>query len=97
MDPVTGAPWGHRPPGGAVLRLRSWLLLLILFATLIPALVAGMQLVERRAVETAAARRDLATAARQVAEDLTDTIRATAQLEYGLSRARDLDTRDRAA
>lgn len=72
-------------------------LLLLLVATLIPALVAGMQFLERRDAEIAAARQDLAAAARQVAEDLSDSVRATAQLQYGLARARDLDTRDRAA
>ena len=77
--------------------IRARLLLLILFATLIPALVAGMQVLERREAEIAAARRDLATTVQHVSQDLTDTVRATAQLHYGLSRARDLDTRDRAA
>ena len=77
--------------------MRTRLLLLILLATLIPALVAGMQFLERRDAEIAAARQDLTAAARQVAQDLKDTVRATAQLHYGLSRARDLDTQDRAA
>lgn len=77
--------------------IRTRLSLLILIATLIPALVAGMQFLERRDAEIAAARQDLAAAARQVAQDLKDTVRATAQLHYGLSRARDLDTQDRAA
>ncbi len=77
--------------------IRARLLLLILFATLIPALVGGMQFLERRDSEIADAQRDLAAAARQVAQDLRDTIRGTAQLHYGLSRARDLDTQDRAA
>jgi hypothetical protein len=79
------------------LSIRARLLLLLLFATLIPALVAGMQFLERRDAEIAAARQDLAVAARQVAQDLRDTVRATAQLHYGLSRARDLDTQDRVA
>jgi len=78
------------------LSIRTRLLLLILFATLIPALVAGWQFVERRDAAIAAVRQDLAAAARQVAQDLNDTVRATAQLQYGLSRARDLDTQDRA-
>jgi signal transduction histidine kinase/CheY-like chemotaxis protein len=79
------------------LSIRTRLLLLILFATLIPALVSGMQFLERRDSEIAAARRDLAAMARQVAQDLKDTVRGTAQLHFGLSRARDLDTQDRAA
>jgi len=65
--------------------IRARLLLLILFATLIPALVAGLQFLERRDAEIAAARQDLAAAARQVAQDLKDTVRATAQSHYGLS------------
>ena len=77
--------------------IRARLLLLILFATLIPALVGGMQFLERRDSEIAAAQRDLAAAARRVARDLRDTVRGTAQLHYGLSRARDLDTQDKAA
>ena len=43
--------------------IRVRLLLLILFATLIPALVGGWQFLERRDSEIAAARRDLAAAA----------------------------------
>jgi len=77
--------------------IRARLLLLILFATLIPALVGGMQFLERRDSEIAAAQRDLAAAAQRVARVLRDTVRATAQLHYGLSRARDLDTQDKAA
>ena len=74
--------------------IRARLLLLVLFATLIPALVAGMLVFEHRQSEIAGARQNLAAATRQVALDLTDTIRSTAQLHYGLSRARDFDTRD---
>ena len=77
--------------------IRSRLLLLIVFATLVPALVGGMQFLEHRNSEIASARRDLAASAQRVAEALRDTVRATAQLHYGLSRARDLDTQDRAA
>jgi len=76
--------------------IRVRLLLLILFATLIPALVSGMQFLERRDSEIAAAQRDLVAAAQRVARVLRDTVRATAQLHYGLSRARDLDTQDKA-
>ncbi|OGA66045.1 MAG: hypothetical protein A3F77_04590, partial [Betaproteobacteria bacterium RIFCSPLOWO2_12_FULL_67_28] len=65
--------------------------------TLIPALVGGMQFLERRDAEIAAAQRDLAAAAQRVARVLRNTVRATAQLHYGLSRARDLETQDKAA
>jgi signal transduction histidine kinase len=77
--------------------IRARLLLLILFATLIPALVAGMQFLELRESEIADAQRHLAATARQLARDLTDAVRGTAQLHYGLSRARDLETHDPAA
>ena len=77
--------------------IRVRLLLLILFAALIPALVGGWQFLERRDAEIAAAQHDLGAAAQRVARVLRDTVRATAQLHYGLSRARDLDTQDKAA
>ena len=77
--------------------IRPRLLLLVLFATLVPALVGGMQFLERRDAEIAEARHELVATALRTAQVLRDTVRATAQLEYGLSRARDLDTRDRAA
>ena len=89
--------WGGKSGLGLPLSIRARLVLLILVATLIPALVAGMQFLERRDAEVAAARQDLAAAARQVAQDLKDAVRATAQLHYGLSRARDLDAQDRSA
>jgi hypothetical protein len=79
------------------LNIRARLLLLILFATLIPALVVGMIFLEHRKAEIADARQDLAAATRQIAQDLTNTVRSTAQLHYGLSRARDFDTQDPAA
>ena len=77
--------------------IRARLMVLILFATLIPALVGVMIFLEHRESEIAGARQNLAAATRQVAQDLTNTIRSTAQLHYGLSRARDFDTQDRAA
>ncbi len=77
--------------------IRARLLLLILFATLIPALVSGTQFLRRRDAEVADAQRDMALIAQRVALGLQDTVRATAQLHFGLSRARDLDTGDRAA
>ena len=77
--------------------IRARLLILMLFATLIPALVAGLQFFERRNSEIAAARRELTTTAHGLAQGLHDTVRATAQLHYGWSRARDLQTEDKAA
>jgi len=46
------------------LNIRARLFLLILFATLIPALVGGMQFFERRDFEIADAQRDLIVTAR---------------------------------
>ncbi len=77
--------------------IRARLLLLILIATLVPAMLAGMRFLERRELQIADAKRDLAVETREIAESLADTIRSTAQLHYGLSRARDFDTPDRAA
>lgn len=77
--------------------IRVRLLLLILFATLIPALVGVFHFVERRDAEIAEAARRLSTEARRVAHELKDMVRGTAQLHYGLSRARDFDKPDKAA
>jgi signal transduction histidine kinase len=79
------------------LSIRARLLSLILLATLIPALMGGALFLEYRESEIANAREDLAAVTRQIAQDLTDTVRSTAQLHYGLSRARDFDTQDRNA
>jgi signal transduction histidine kinase len=77
--------------------IRARLLLLILFATLVPALAGLFHFVETRDAEVADAGRRLATEAGRVAAELQDIIKGTAQLHYGLSRARDLDAPDRAA
>ena len=77
--------------------LRARLLLLILFATLVPALFGILKFLERRDAEIGIAQRALASSAQRGGLALSDTVRATAQLEFGLSRARDLDTQDRAA
>ena len=85
------------PEESRFLSIRARLLLLILFATLIPALVGGLNFLDDRESRIADAKRELANATRQVAQALTDTVRSTAQLHYGLSRARDFDTQDRNA
>ena len=76
--------------------IRARLFLLIMFATLIPAMVGGLRFLEYRKSQIADAKQALATATRQIAQALSDTVSSTAQLHYGLSRARDLDTKDRA-
>jgi len=75
--------------------LRARLLLLVLIATLLPAVVGGLLVLDMRRAEIARARQDLVLATRQLAQDLTNTIRSTAQLHYGLSRARALESADR--
>ncbi len=77
--------------------IRARLLLLILFATLTPALVSVFHFVERRDAEVAEASRRLSTEAGRVALELREMVRGTAQLHYGLSRARDFDKPDKAA
>lgn len=77
--------------------IRARLLLLILFATLIPALVSVFHFVERRDAEVAEAAHRLSAEAGRVALELKDMIRGTAQLHYGLSRARDFDKPDKMA
>ncbi|MBX9902874.1 MAG: hypothetical protein K2Y31_00855 [Burkholderiales bacterium] len=77
--------------------IRVRLLLLIMFATLIPALVSVFHFVERRDAEIAEAAHRLSAEAGRVAHELKDMVRGTAQLHYGLSRARDFDRPDKAA
>lgn len=77
--------------------IRTRLLLLILFATLIPALVSVFHFVERRDAEVAEAAHRLSAEAGRMALELKDMVRGTAQLHYGLSRARDFDKPDKAA
>jgi signal transduction histidine kinase len=77
--------------------IRTRLLLLILFATLVPVVVGGLRFLDLRDSEIAEARRNLTVEARQVARDLTNAVRSTAQLHYGLSRSRGIDTDNAAA
>lgn len=77
--------------------IRARLLLLILFATFVPAVVGGFHFLELRESEIADAELRLAAEARRMAQELGDTVRGTAQLHYGLSRARDFDVPDKAA
>ncbi len=77
--------------------LRARILLLVLFATLTPAVVLGLLLFEHRNREIAEAKHTLGALAKYAAENLDDKIKGTVQLQHGLSRAPDLDTRDKAA
>lgn len=75
--------------------IRARLILLILFATLIPALAGVYHFIERRDVELTEASRLLEIEAGRIARELTDSISGTTQLHYGLSRARDFDKPER--
>ena len=77
--------------------IRTRLLVLVLLATLVPGILIGIRFVAERAGAIDAAIADLSAAARAMADDIDDKIQGAAQLHYGLARARELDTRDRAA
>ena len=77
--------------------IRSRLLLLVLAATLIPILLVGLRFLVTREKEIDAAVASLALTADDLGKALDERIQGTVQLLYGLARARDLDTSDRAA
>ena len=77
--------------------LRTRLLILVIAAMLVPASLVGLRFVQNRTSEINAAVANLAASADDIASDLDEKIQGTAQLHYGLARARDLDTRDKAA
>ena len=77
--------------------LRTRLLILVIAAMLVPATLVGLRFVQNRTSEIDAALANLAASAEDIASDLGEKIQGTAQLHYGLARARDLDTRDKAA
>jgi signal transduction histidine kinase/CheY-like chemotaxis protein len=77
--------------------LRTRLLILVIAAMLVPASLVGLRFVQNRTSEINAALANLAVSADDIASDLDEKIQGTAQLHYGLARARDLDTRDKAA
>jgi hypothetical protein len=77
--------------------IRARLLLIALLATAIPALLVLANFIKDREAAIAGDARRLAELAQAKAEDLHQRIRGTAQLQFGLARAGDLDTDDRAA
>jgi len=77
--------------------IRSRLLLLVLLAIALPALLVGLRFVDDRQKEIAKAIAALSADAEDIAGALHEKILGTAQLHYGLARARDLETSDRAA
>lgn len=77
--------------------LRTRLLVLVIAAMLVPAVLVGLRFVQNRTNEIDAAVAGLSAAANDISADLDEKIQGTAQLHYGLARARDLDTLDKAA
>ncbi|MCK1650502.1 response regulator [Bradyrhizobium sp. 149] len=77
--------------------LRTRLLILVIAAMLVPASLVGLRFMQNRTSEINAALANLAASADDIGSDLGEKIQGTAQLHYGLARARDLDTRDKAA
>lgn len=77
--------------------LRTRLLILVIAAMLVPASLVGLRFVQNRSSEINAALANLAASADDIASDLGEKIQGTTQLHYGLARARDIDTRDKAA
>src|SRR6266702_4570776 len=77
--------------------LRTRLLILVIAAMLVPAILVGLRFGQNRASEINAARDNLSATADDISNDLDQKIQGTAQLHYGLARARDLDTSDKAA
>jgi signal transduction histidine kinase/CheY-like chemotaxis protein len=77
--------------------LRTRLLILVIVAMLVPAILVAVRFIHNRTSEIDAALVDLSATANDIAGDLDEKIQGTAQLHYGLARARDLDTNDKAA
>ena len=77
--------------------IRSRLLLLVLLAISLPTLLVGLRFIHDREKEIAKAIADLSVDAEDIAAALNEKILVTAQLHYGLARARDLETADRGA
>ena len=77
--------------------LRNRLLLLVIAAMLVPAILVGLRFAQNRTSEINAALANLSATSDDISKDLDEKIQGTAQLHYGLARARDLDTSDKAA
>ena len=69
----------------------------MLLAISLPAVLVGLRFAHDREREIADAVANLSIEAERVAAALNEKILGTAQLHYGLARARDLETSDRAA
>lgn len=78
------------------MNLRARLLLLVVLATLVPAILVGVRFFQDRATEIDTSLARLATVASSISHDLSEKIQGTAQLHFGLARAVDLDNTHRA-
>ena len=76
--------------------LRNRLLLLVTLATLVPAIFLGIRFFQSRAAEIDTALAGLALHANNIANDLDEKIQGTTQLQFGLARAVDLDSSNKA-
>lgn len=79
------------------MNLRARLLLILLLALALPAGLMGWRFYQERLLEIEQAQVRLSSLARRIGDEIDSRIQGTAQLQYGLSRAHDLDTTDRAA
>ncbi len=79
------------------MNIRTRLMLLVLLATLLPAVLIGLRFIQDRNENIAMAKQHLAAASNSLALRIASSIQGTAQLHYGLARAKDLDTTDRMA
>jgi signal transduction histidine kinase/ActR/RegA family two-component response regulator len=77
--------------------IRARLLWLVLLATLPFLILIGIRFVHDRDRQIAAAELELPVLANGIARSLEEAVQGAAQLHFGLSRARDLDTEDTAA
>jgi hypothetical protein len=88
---------GYSDPASNLMKLRTRLVLIVLLATLLPAGLIGLRYIQERAENVEVAMRNLEGIADSVAVRITSNIQGTTQLHYGLARAKELDTSDKAA
>jgi diguanylate cyclase (GGDEF)-like protein len=77
--------------------IRLRLLLLVLGAVLLPVILVGWRYYQDRGKDIEVAISGLTATARTIASNLDGKVQATAQLHFGLARARDFGSRDKAA
>ena len=79
------------------MNIRTRLMFLVLLATLLPAALIGLRFIQDRAENVEMAKQHLGAASNSLAVRIASSIQGTAQLHYGLARAKDLDTNDKMA